>query len=376
MSNAVNNEKAMLSLLDTIREIVFAPPSATNKVRELNIVLMKTNYVSTSRRFVNNPEPLMTQLQEDIDEVKGVISGLQDDDIHVKTSLQHENDFFATLTIRTYGRIVAEGYAETTMSNLAYNAYESALYSEVTAFFDNKMQQDETFTGCKYKVLSDESPTLTTVQQTYRITFPDEGEGETPLHYIAGHLPVFMAFSRDTQKVNGSRTGGRKVVETLRKQSPYFMLNIVNEDNNDYEVTFGMVIGLFVAYQRAMGKTKTPFVLPALDLHKMLIDGTDLSDEVVNVVSLHDHVSKLPDALLQLIQLCVEKNLKQVMERYEGTYERVDKVNNNGTYTVPLLFRSALQEFEVLGGSFKFSKEMNREVEEIITARYNTKFEL
>lgn len=376
MSNAVNNEKAMLSLLDTIREIVFAPPSATNKVRELNIVLMKTNYVSTSRRFVNNPEPLMTQLQEDIDEVKGVISGLQDDDIHVKTSLQHENDFFATLTIRTYGRIVAEGYAETTMSTLAYNAYESALYSEVTAFFDNKMQQDETFTGCKYKVLTDESPTLTTVQQTYRITFPDKGEGETPLHYIADHLPVFMAFSRDTQKVNGPRTGGRKVVETLRKQSPYFMLNIVNEDNNEYEVTFGMVVGLFVAYQRAMGKTKTPFTLPTLDLHKMLTDGANLSDEVVKVVSLHDHVSKLPDALLHLIQLCVEKNLKQALERFGGTYERVDEVTNNGTYMVPLLFRSALQEFEVLGGEFTFSKELNQEVEEIITMKYNEKFEL
>lgn len=375
MSNAVNNEKTMLSLLDTIRGIVFAPPSATTNVRELNIVLMKTNYVSTSRRFVNNPEPLMTQLQEDIDEVKGVISGLQDDDIHVKASLQHENDFFATLTIRTYGRIVAEGYAETTMSPLAYNAYESALYGEVTAFFDNKIQ-DETFTGCKYKVLADESPNLTTVQQTYRITFPDKGEGETPLHHIASRLPMFMAFSRDVQKVEGPRVKGKKAAETLRKQCPYFMLNIVNEDNNVYEVTFGMVVGLFVAYQRAMGKTKTPFVLPALDLHKMLNDGTDLSGEIVNVVSLHDHVSKLPDALLQLIQLCVEKNLKQVMERYEGTYERVDKVTNNGTYMVPLLFRSALQEFEVLGGSFTFSKELNQEVEEIITARYNTKFEL
>lgn len=375
MSNAVNNEKTMLSLLDTIRGIVFAPPSATTNVRELNIVLVKTNYVSTSRRFINNPEPLITQLQEDIDEIKGAISGLQDDDIHVKVSLQHENDFFATLTIRTYGREVAEGYAETTMSPLAYNAYESALYGEVTAFFDNKIQ-DETFTGCKYKVLADESPNLTTVQQTYRITFPDKGEGETPLHHIASRLPMFMAFSRDVQKVEGPRVKGKRAAETLRKQCPYFMLNIVNEDNNVYEVTFGMVVGLFVAYQRAMGKTKTPFVLPALDLHKMLNDGTDLSDEVVNVVSLHDHVSKLPDALLQLIQLCVEKNLKQVMERYEGTYERVDKVNNNGTYMVPLLFRSALQEFEALGGSFTFSKELNREVEEIITARYNTKFEL
>lgn len=375
MSNAVNNEKTMLSLLDTIREIVFAPPSATNKVRELNIVLMKTNYVSTSRRFVNNPGPLMTQLQEDIDEVKGVISGLQDDEIHVKMSLQHENEFFATLTIRTYGRKLAEGYAETTMSTLAYNAYESALYGEVTAFFDNKIQE-ETFTGCKYKVLTDESPTLTTVQQTYRITFPDKGEGETPLHHITGRLPVFMAFSRDVQKVNVPRTEGKKAAETLRKQSPYFMLNIVNEDNNEYEVTFGMVVGLFIAYQRAMGKTKTPFVLPALDLHKMLTDGTDLNDEVMKLAALHDHVSKLPDALLHVIRFCVEKNLKQVMASFEGTYERVDEITNNGTYSVPLLFRSALQEFEVLGGSFTFSKELNREVEEIITARYNTKFEL